>query len=339
MKRKNTFHIFLALMFAASVLVIIQIRCRHDDLNASTLDKVCYETDIARIFSTCNAADCHGSSAKGGYTFTDYLSVKKAITPFNAQKSLAYKAITGKGFTQLMPPSGALPEADRILLRIWIDQGAVNVPCSTSGTGNPPPVIQSDKVCFQRDILPVIISSCGSTRINGTTTVGCHDQLSHKEGYTITSYASVMSNLVTAGSPTTSKLYSVITRSPSAENFMPPSPFSPLTTAVKDSIFNWIKNGALNDVCTSLCDTTGVITYQNQISTVMAKNCTSCHSGTNASKGILLDSYAAVKTYLDNGKLLAAVKGTSIQMPPGYKITTCELREIELWKANGALQN
>jgi hypothetical protein len=71
----------------------------------------------------------------------------------------------------------------------------------------------------------------------------------------------------------------------------------------------------------------------------MAKNCTSCHSGTNASKGILLDSYAAVKTYLDNGKLLAAVKGTSIQMPPGYKITTCELREIELWKANGALQN
>jgi hypothetical protein len=48
----------------------------------------------------------------------------KSITPFNAQKSTAYKAITGKGFVQLMPPSGALQEKDRILIRVWIDQGA-----------------------------------------------------------------------------------------------------------------------------------------------------------------------------------------------------------------------
>ena len=148
-----------------------------------------------------------------------------------------------------------------------------------------------------------------------------------------------MSNLVTAGSPTTSKLYSVITQSPSSENFMPPKPYAGLSSAVKDSIYNWIKNGALNDVCVTLCDTTGVITYQNQISALISKNCIACHTGASASKGILLDSYTGVKSYLDNGKLLAAVKGTSIQMPPGYKITTCELREIELWKANGAKQN
>jgi len=144
---------------------------------------------------------------------------------------------------------------------------------------------------------------------------------------------------VKAGSPTTSKLYTVISGSPSSENFMPPKPYTAISAAVKDSIYNWIKNGALNDVCTTLCDTTGVITYQNQISALISKNCISCHTGTNASKGILLDTYAGVKTYLDNGKLLAAVKGTTIQMPPGYKITSCELREIELWKANGAKQN
>jgi len=333
MKGKKTLRISLMLVFAASVLVLVQTQCRHDDLNASTLDKVCYQTQIGPIFlRSCGTTGCHDSRGKGGYSFTDYNSVIKAITPFNAQKSKAYQAITGKAFVQLMPPSGALSENERILIRVWIDQGAVNTTCTTAattgtttGTGSNSPS-QAGPVCFQRDLLPVLVSSCGTT--------GCHNQTTHKEGYTITSYATVMSNLVKVGSPTTSKLYTIV-----KNNNMPPSPYPALSSAVKDSIYNWIKNGAHNDVCTSLCDTTGVVTYQNQIATLLSKNCTSCHSAANASKGIILDNYASVKTYLDNGKLLAAVKGTSIQMPPGYSITSCELREIVLWKANGALQN
>jgi len=332
MKVKKTLRISIMLVFAASVLVLVQTRCRHDDLNASKLDKVCYQTQIGPIFlRSCGTTGCHDSRGKGGYTFTDYNSVIKSITPFNAQKSKAYQAITGKAFVQLMPPSGALSENERILIRVWIDQGAVNTTCTTAattgttpGTGNSP--AQASPVCFQRDLLPVLVSSCGTT--------GCHNQTTHKEGYTITSYATVMSNLVKAGSPTTSKLYTIV-----KNNNMPPSPYPALSNAVKDSIYNWIKNGALNDVCTSLCDTTGVVTYQNQIAILLSKNCIACHSATNASKGIILDNYASVKTYLDNGKLLAAVKGTSIQMPPGYSITSCELREIVLWKSNGAIQN
>lgn len=332
MKGKKKRRITLLLLFTVLVLVFIQIRCRHDGLNVATLDKICYQTEIGPIFlRSCGTTGCHDTQrGKGGYSFTDYSSVMKAITPFKAQNSTAYKAITGKGFVQLMPPAGALSENERILIRVWIDQGAENTTCTTSGTGNIPGTL-ADNVCFQRDLLPVLISSCGIT--------GCHDQTTHKSGYTITSYATVMSNLVKAGSPTTSKLYTVISGSPTSENFMPPKPYSAISTAVKDSIYNWIKNGALNGVCTTLCDTTGVITYQNQISVLISKNCISCHSGTNASKGILLDTYAGVKTYLDNGKLLAVVKGITIQMPPGYKITSCELREIELWKANGAKQN
>lgn len=333
MKEKKTFRISIIAVFAATILMFTQTRCRHDDLNAATLTKVCYQTEIGPIFlRSCGTTGCHDSGKKeAGYSFTDYTSVMKAITPFNAQKSKAYKAITGKGFVQLMPPGGALSENERILIRVWIDQGAENTTCTTSGTGGGTQGTVADKVCFQRDLLPVLVSSCGIT--------GCHDQATHREGYTITSYATVMSNLVNAGSPTTSKLYTSINQSSSSENLMPPKPYSALSSAVKDSIYNWIKNGALDGTCVSLCDTIGVITYQNQISALISKNCISCHSGTNASKGILLDSHTAVKTYLDNGKLLAAVKGTSIQMPPSYTITTCELREIELWKANGATQN
>lgn len=330
MKGKKTLRISIILVFAASVLVLVQTRCRHDDLNSASLAKVCYQTEIGPIFlRSCGTTGCHDSRGSGGYSFTDYTSVMKAIKPFNAQKSKAYQAITGKAFVQLMPPSGALSQNDRILIRLWIDQGAENTTCTavgtTTGTGSNSPATLSDPVCFQRDLLPVLVSSCGTT--------GCHDQTSHKEGYTITSYATVM-NLVKAGTPATSKLYTIV-----KNNSMPPRPYPALSSAVKDSIYNWIKNGALNGTCVSLCDTAGVVTYQNQIVTLISKNCISCHSATNASKGIILDSYAGVKTYLDNGKLLAAVKGTSIQMPPSYKITTCELREIELWKANGAIQN
>ena len=345
MNRKKTLRFSFVLLFAAIGLVLVQIRCRHDDLNATTFAKVCYKTDIGPIFlRSCGTTNCHDSqSSKGGYTLTDdYNSVMKAITPFNAQKSPAYKAITGKGFVQLMPPGKALSENERILIRVWIDQGAENnTLCGTSAVGIIPgeknPGSASNKVCFERDLLPVLISSCGIS--STATTAGCHDQVTHKEGYNVTSYASVMSNMVKAGSPTTSRLYTSISGSATSENFMPTRPYAALSKAVKDSIFNWIKNGATNDVCVSACDTTGVVTYQKQISALISKDCLSCHSGTNASKGILLDSYAGVKQYLDNGKLLAAVKGTTIQMPPGFKITTCELREIELWKSTGATQN
>ena len=118
-----------------------------------------------------------------------------------------------------------------------------------------------------------------------------------------------------------------------------PQGLTKLKTDVKDNIFNWIKNGAKDGNCTSSCDTTSVITYQNQISNLISKNCISCHSGSNAQKGILLDSYAGVKTYMDNGKLMAAVKGTSIPMPQGYKLTDCEMRQLEIWLANGLKQN
>lgn len=134
MNRKKTLRISLLLVFAAAVLVLVQTQCRHDDLNVATLDKVCYTRDIGPIFlRSCGTTGCHDSRGEGGYSFTDYASVMKAITPFNAQKSKAYMAITGKGFIQLMPPSRALSQNERILIRVWIDQGAEQTTCATTG--------------------------------------------------------------------------------------------------------------------------------------------------------------------------------------------------------------
>jgi len=323
---------------ASLFLLVITVSCRHDGLNVATLDKVCFERDIAPIFlNSCAISGCHSAGrGRGGYDFSNYTSIMKAITPGNAQKSIAYQAITGKAFVQFMPPKGVVSENDRILIRIWIDQGALNTTCTTTTTSTTPDtttvktiptkVDAGSPVCFQRDLLAVLSSSCGIS--------GCHDQTTHRSGYNVTSYASIMTNLVVVGAPNSSRLYTVV-----KNNSMPPKPYASLTQAVKDSLYNWIKNGARNDVCASACDTTGVVTYQNQISALLAANCISCHSGSGAQKGILLDTYASVKSYLDNGRLMAAVKGSTFQMPPSYRLSNCEMRQLQLWQANGGIQN
>ncbi len=333
MQKRKIIGISGKLLTALVILVFIQVRCRHDGINVNTLAPVCFDSEIAPIFLN-KCATCHSQNrSRGGFSFNDYNSIFSSVTPYNSQNSTAYKAITGKGFTQLMPPNAALSENERILIRVWIDQGAKRDPncsptgpvSSTDGNGGTKTGATGDQVCFQRDILPVLLSSCG--------TKGCHDQASHKDGYTIISYTSIMTNLVKPGLPNSSRLYTSI-----ANNSMPQG-LTKFKQDVKDSIFNWIKNGAKDGICVSTCDTTGVISYQNQISTLISKNCISCHSGSNAQKGILLDTYTGVKAYMDNGKLMAAVKGTSIPMPQGYKLTDCEMRQLELWLANGLIQN
>jgi uncharacterized membrane protein len=131
MKGKHTLRNSLLIFFALLGLGIVQIQCRHDGID-TTLAKVCYQKDIEPIFqNSCGTTGCHDSQrGRGGFSFTDYTSIMKAITPYNANKSKAYQAITGKAFVQLMPPSGALTENERILIRVWIDQGAVQTTCN-----------------------------------------------------------------------------------------------------------------------------------------------------------------------------------------------------------------
>ena len=128
--QRRRYRIYLKLLFILSFVLFINVQCRHDGIDATTLKTVCYETEIAPIFLN-KCATCHGQGEnKGGFALNDYNSILKSVTPFDAQKSKAYKAITGKGFTQLMPPDGALSENERILIRVWIDQGAKNTTCS-----------------------------------------------------------------------------------------------------------------------------------------------------------------------------------------------------------------
>ena len=176
MKGGKTVQIFVHVILGLT-LPLILVQCSHEGLNVNTMTPVCYNTEIEPIFLN-KCATCHSQSkSKGGFGFYDYNSIFSSVTPYDAQKSIAYKAITGKGFTQLMPPDGALSENERILIRVWIDQGAKNTMCATttpvlpgnggkggssSGTG--------DVVCFQQDICRFDISMDETLRMCGGQT-------------------------------------------------------------------------------------------------------------------------------------------------------------------------
>ena len=89
------------------------------------------------------------------------------------------------------------------------------------------------------------------------------------------------------------------------------------------------------------CDTSNV-TYSSTINPVLQQKCTSCHSGSSPSGGILLDTYENTKVYAANGKLYGSISHTSgfSPMPSGQsKLDDCTLKHFEIWIRNGYPNN
>ena len=326
--KKLPFKIFIAgltCMFGLALLTTNS--CKHDGPPADQLEEICFTGQVLPIFSTsCGIAGCHDAiTAESGYVFTDYSSIMKSITPGNAEKSKAYSAITST--LGLMPPDNPLPINKRTLIRLWIEQGAKETTCVNDTTGTPGTKSGTTWACYDRDIEPIFANSCAVSK--------CHDAASHEEGINLSSYAKALSH-ISPGNPTSSKIYNAITSSLNSENFMPQKPYSALSKAAIDTIYSWIKRGGLNEKCSSMCDTTGSITYTGHIKPILDIACVSCHGANSPSGGIKLLTAIDVQSESQSGKLLAAVqrKG-SIVMPPAYALDACQVREIELWMNQG----
>jgi len=186
---------------------------------------------------------------------------------------------------------------------------------------------KSDKynpeACYNQTIKPIIISNC--------TGSGCHNSKDRKEDLDLTTYKGLL-EIVSPHHPLQSELYTVIRAS--GEDQMPPD--HKLSKKQIDLIKSWISFGALENDCQSpACDTTNV-TFSNQVSSIINKNCLGCHTSGN----VILTNYAGVKAYADNGKLLNSIKRTgSLPMPPSYNLTDCEINTIAIWVSKGALNN
>jgi hypothetical protein len=332
MKPDKLYFSLIFLMIFCTVSWIIS--CTHE-ADISGIREICFEGEVLPIFkNSCAISGCHDGSGESDLILDNYLDISHAVVPGNPNSSKVYKAITSTWGENKMPPDQPLTQDNRTLIRIWIEQGALLTICpeitDTGGTSSDGNTYVNPRACFTRDILPALVSRCGTT--------GCHDAASHEEGYIFTSYTTAMA-AVSPGNLSKSKLYQVI-KLTSGENKMPPLNKPQLSKTEIDSIGKWIGYGALNENCGEICDTINPVTFSVNIWPVIQATCTGCHSGTAPSGNIPLASYNNVAAIASNGLLMKSLNGIGVtKMPPAGSFSACRIRQFEIWMKNGFLNN
>jgi len=189
-----------------------------------------------------------------------------------------------------------------------------------------------DTIYFQQSVLPLITSNCAMS--------GCHDAISHVEGVILTDYTNI-SREVKVSSPTSSDLYKCLNET--GDERMPPAPSAEFNIAQKSLLLKWIQQGAKNNTCsnTATCDTVNV-TFSASVLPVLKTYCVGCHSAASPSAGIDLSTYAAVKVYAANGRLMGSIThaiGYKPMPSSTSKLGVCEINQIKAWVTKGILNN
>lgn len=340
---------FWPILYLVIFLLSISISCTHEPEDFGLNDTICFDTQVLPLLqNSCGISGCHDvQSAEEGFIAVDYESILKAVKPGEPRQSKLYSVLTDIWSEHFMPPDKPLTPEQRNIIQLWIAQGAMNTVCETTnpigngeGNENPDPIDYGDSICFVQNILPVFLSSCGTT--------GCHDAATHKDGYTLIDYTSIMSDNegIIPNNPGESKFYKVVTEDEPGD-IMPPPPRTPLTTEQIANLRKWIEDGALNSDCPdSSCDTSDIISFSTQVYPILQKNCTSCHSSTLANGGVKLNNYANVQTTAEAERsgisiLTGSIRGLNdfADMPPNNQLDECSIRIIELWIQQGVLNN
>lgn len=187
-----------------------------------------------------------------------------------------------------------------------------------------------DSVYFVNEIMPIISSNCAMS--------GCHDQVSHKDGVVLTTYASIL-RYIKPGNAGDSKLYEVINRTDNDR--MPPPPQPAILQDIKNKIYKWINQGAKNNSCAGNCDS-ALFSYSGAIRNTIQNKCAGCHNPSSVGGNVDLSTYSGVNTAALNGKLYGSIihqSGFSPMPKNAAKLSDCEIKQFQKWINAGAPNN
>lgn len=332
----NTFTRFTVLFLMLFVFSIIS--CEHEPVepqanggngngNGNGGDdcdtaNVTYQASVFPVFETY-CISCHsGSAPEAGIDLTDYEQVA-----FLAENGALLGAIKHEPGYSPMPKDGNKLDSCTIAkIEIWIND--------TTFT-EPPPAdpCHPDTVYFEKDLLPILQSSCALA--------DCHDAGTQQDGVRLTDYASVMATAdVKPFDPEGSDIYEVLVED-DPDKRMPPPPNSPLTAEQRNMVYKWIAQGAQNLFCEEECDTLNV-TFSDNVWPLIQNSCFGCHSGSNPSGGIALENHADIVDVAQTGQLMGAINWETgyANMPKnGNQLAFCDRRAVELWVEDGMPNN
>ena len=103
------------------------------------------------------------------------------------------------------------------------------------------------------------------------------------------------------------------------------------------------KDQVYPQVVVAACDTTNV-SYSLTVTNILNANCNNCHgaSANSLGAGIVLNTYASVKPYITNGRLVNSIlqNGNASPMPKNMaKMDVCSINKIIVWANRGAINN
>jgi hypothetical protein len=127
MKTDKVF-LFLSLLLLITVTSWI-VSCKHN-ADLSGLPSVCFDRDVFPIFlNSCAKSGCHDGGGESDLILNSYSGIMDGVVPGAPNSSSVYKSIVKTTGENKMPPDQPLSTDNRILIRIWIEQGAVQTPC------------------------------------------------------------------------------------------------------------------------------------------------------------------------------------------------------------------
>ncbi len=191
----------------------------------------------------------------------------------------------------------------------------------------------TNKVYFEDDILPLMVSNCAFS--------GCHDAGSAQNGIVLTSYANIInSGGVEPNDTSDSEIYERITETDPSKRM--PRGRGALTTEQIEKIAIWIMEGAPNTKCqVVVCDTTNT-SYQMDVLPILNLKCVGCHRAGNLGGGIALDNYLAIRAEALNNRLVNVIThqaGFKAMPLGGNRLPECEIKKISAWVNAGAPNN
>jgi cytochrome c5 len=193
---------------------------------------ICFDTQVLPFFqSSCAFSGCHNAqSKKEGYDLSNYASiVSKGISKGNASGSKIYKLMIETGKDRMPPaPYPAIAKDKLDMIAKWINEGATNKVCGTTGGGTTGSGITRTVVVNFGLVNAIIQANC----------VSCHQTGFASAGINLDNYNSIKTYA------SNGRLYGSIIGA-TGYTKMPPS--GQLSTCDIMVIKKWIDTGMLNN--------------------------------------------------------------------------------------------
>ena len=129
--KPDKIYLSLALLIILTTVSWISSCTHNADLTG--LPEVCFERDVLPIYTnSCAISDCHDGKGEAGPALNNYTNIVKTVVPGDPGASSSYQAITTTWGENKMPPDQPISLDNRTMIRVWIEQGALNTVCKTA---------------------------------------------------------------------------------------------------------------------------------------------------------------------------------------------------------------